>query len=200
MNQWQKVFTQLFIFLSSLAYLNDGFCTTTKEVFMKYPNSYFIETGSYQGDGIQNALNTGCFQYIHSIEISPFLYKNVSARFQDNPQVSVWLGDSSKLLFTLIAAINSPITFWLDGHCNYCHDLVPTDITVPILLELEAIKSHPIKTHTILIDDVRLFDTWWSNNITIDQVKQKILEINPNYQFTYEDGYVPNDVLVAYIE
>ena len=31
-------------------------------------------------------------------------------------------------------------------------------------------------------------------------VKEIILGINPNYEFTFEDGYAPQDILVAYIK
>ena len=40
-----------------------------KEIFQKYINNYFIETGSYLGDGIQQAIDAG-FKNIISIELS----------------------------------------------------------------------------------------------------------------------------------
>ncbi|HRI35351.1 MAG TPA: hypothetical protein PLD02_16495, partial [Saprospiraceae bacterium] len=72
-------------------------------------------------------------------------------------------------------------------------------IKCPVLLELEAIKQHSIKTHTILIDDCRFFGTEGFDYITIDQVIKSLLEINPSYQFKYENGYTADDILVAYI-
>ncbi len=31
----------------------------------------------------------------------------------------------------------------------------------------------------------------------MDELKAKLLEINPKYEFSYEDGHVKNDILVA---
>jgi L-rhamnose mutarotase len=63
--------------------------------------------------------------------------------------------------------------------------------------ELKQIKDHSIKNHTILIDDRRLFGTADFLDISEDTIKAAILEINPNYQFSYENGFIENDILVA---
>jgi hypothetical protein len=39
-----------FIFFLAL-FTNDASAITTKDVFMKYKNDYFIESGSHKGDG-----------------------------------------------------------------------------------------------------------------------------------------------------
>jgi hypothetical protein len=70
----------------------------------------------------------------------------------------------------------------------------------PLMRELEAIKEHPIKTHTILIDDIRCANGQSLGNITLDMIIQKIWEINPDYRLVFENGYVPKDILVAKIE
>lgn len=70
----------------------------------------------------------------------------------------------------------------------------------PVLQELEQIKKHPIKNHTILIDDVRLFGTIEFDYVTLDQIIDKVLEINPNYNISFVPGYVQNDILVAQIK
>ena len=33
-----------------------------------------------------------------------------------------------------------------------------------------------------------------------EYIKEKILQINPNYNFAFEDGHVPNDILVAHLQ
>ena len=70
----------------------------------------------------------------------------------------------------------------------------------PILQELDQIKKHHIKSHTILIDDVRLFGTHEFDYVTLDQIIDKILEINPSYKISFVPGYVNNDILVAQIK
>jgi len=44
------------------------------ELFQKYPNPVFIETGSCHGTGIQQALDAG-FTEIYSIELSSIFYE-----------------------------------------------------------------------------------------------------------------------------
>jgi hypothetical protein len=161
--------------------------------FSKYLNPVFVETGSYRGDGIQSALDSG-FESVYSIEITNKYYSHCVNRFAGKP-VFLFRGDSSIILFDVIKNINSRITFWLDGHWSGDDTGFGFD-KYPLLLELDQIYRHPIKNHTILIDDVRLFDTQW-NIGTIDLIKHKILTINPQYKFSFENGFVVNDVLVA---
>lgn len=171
--------------------------TTTKEVFAKYPNKYFIETGSLYGDGCQMALDAG-FKYVYTIELAPHLYRHCVQRFDSNPQVKVLQGDSTYLLPQILREIDAPATFWLDGHYSW-GETARGDTNTPIFAELEAIRQHPIKTHTILIDDVREFGTIEFDYIELDEIIEKIMEINPNYRISFEDGHCPHDVLVAEI-
>ena len=166
--------------------------------FAKYPNNFFIETGSYRGDGIQAALDSG-FPYITSIEITPKYYNICKQRFAGNSRVHQILGDTADRLWDVIKDINEPITFWLDGHWDTgAIDETRGIMDYPILTELEIIALHPVKNHTILIDDIRLLnDRDW--NIKLEDVTRRILNINPDYTITYDDGLAGriNDVLVA---
>jgi hypothetical protein len=54
--------------------------------------------------------------------------------------------------------------------------------------ELEIIAKHPIKTHTILVDDVRCMGTVYFDFVPRDEVIKKIIAINPNYSIHYENG------------
>lgn len=168
-------------------------------LFQKYKNENkcLIETGSYTGDGIQKALDAG-YEQIYSIELSAKYYQICKDRFSSNSQVMVLWGDSGKILSQVLESIQEPITFWLDGH-SMLLDTAKGDTMTPILEELEAIRSHSIKTHTILIDDIRLFGTWIFDLINLDTIIHKLREINPNYTIVFEDGYQKNDILVAFI-
>lgn len=171
--------------------------TTTQEVFQKYPNKYFIESGSYLGDGIQMALLTG-FKTVYSIELGINLYQGCCGRFANNKNVKLYLGDSTNVLPEILKEIDEPATFWLDGHYSW-GNTARGNTNSPILIELEIIKQHPIKTHTILIDDLRQCGTVEFDFVELDEIIQKVLEINPNYTISFENGHVPNDVLVAHI-
>jgi len=172
-----------------------------KELFKKYPNPVFIETGSFKGDGIQQALDAG-FKIVYSIELSKNLYSNCVNRFMDNNDVHLILGDSGEMLGALMIMIKEPVTFWLDGHYSGGETALGS-LNSPLLQELEAITDHNIKNHTILIYDLRGWDKNKHGFDTHDLI-EKIKEINPDYKFTLEDGYdyeleivYPNDILVA---
>ena len=70
----------------------------------------------------------------------------------------------------------------------------------PLPFELEALLSHPIKKHTLLIDDRRLFGvegTTWGYTIDEDGIMESISDINKDYKISFENGCVPNDIIVA---
>ena len=77
----------------------------------------------------------------------------------------------------------------------------------PLFDELEAIKMIDRKDNIILIDDVRVLvethpwgeDSYGDINF-FEIIKEKILEINPNYKFSRLNGIIEDDVLLAYID
>lgn len=165
--------------------------------FKKYPNNILVESGTYQGDGIQDALDAG-FKNVISYEIAPQLFLQANNRFRNNPNVLIYM-KPSQTMFDEIKDINEPITFWLDGHYSTGNSATTFyQVYCPLLLELDQIAKHHIKTHTILIDDVRYFGHPDFNYITKQEVIDKLLAINPNYQIRYENGVIENDVMVAY--
>lgn len=168
-------------------------------LFEKYPNKYFVETGSYLGDGINQALLSKCYEKIYSIELSEQYFEHCTDRFSNVDNVTILFGDSSVELSDVLKQIDAPATFWLDGHWSG-GDTAKGVTMSPIIKELKLIKEHPIKTHTILIDDVRLFGTIEFDYVTLDDIIKILLEINPDYEIFFEDGYVEKDILVATID
>lgn len=173
----------------------------------KYPNSCFVETGTAKGDGIADALMCG-FTDVRSVEIHKPFFECCDARYKDDRRVHLYLGDSVKWLEDMIRHVRTPITFWLDGHfsvgtgAQFDDDSGMTKCC-PVLEELKIIANHPIRTHTILIDDRRLLRA--SSNggrdgifgVTEQEVREMLLRINPGYTFGYEDGHQGDDILVA---
>lgn len=166
----------------------------------------FIETGSLHGDGIQLAIRSG-YKQIVSIELSPKYYQISFDRFLYNPHVKVIHGDSTYVLPKVLEHIDEEVIFWLDGHYSG-GDTGLGEVNSPLMFELDAIKNHHIKTHTILIDDLRCwtnpvgeFDKWKeeSNKFNTEIIIQKIKEINSEYKFELIDNNAPNDVLVAHM-
>ncbi len=193
-------FTTAPLFLTFFSSLLCFFTTELHSVsppglFTKHLNQYFIETGSLCGDGIQLAIDAG-FPEIYSIELSGAYYFYCIDRFASYPSVHLKHGDSAEVLEQILSQIDAPATFWLDGH--YSGGKTTRGKTnTPILGELKAIANHPIKTHTILIDDIRCFGTNDFDYIELDEIIQVILQINPLYEISYEDGHLPKDILVA---
>lgn len=164
--------------------------TLTDALLRKYPNKIFVETGTYEGYGVEAALDAG-FEEVRTIEAAPYLYSLVRSIFNDyievNRKIKLYFGDSGQYLGNMLYGITEPVTFWLDSHSHN---------NAPLFQELEHIRLHPVKNHTILIDDRRL----WLNDYGIheDEIKEAILKINPSYTFVYEDSkYFKEDILAA---
>lgn len=172
------------------------------EGFERFPNKYFVETGTYVGQGIRFALRAG-FPVIHSIEIDHNFFVNARQKFSGYQQVHIWEGDSGKMLWDVIKTIDEPITFWLDGHNGY-PDPNSTQKNTPLIEELEQIKWHPIKTHTIIIDDMHCCNTLLFDYLSKEDIIKKIMEINPLYTISYIPGgdaaEYPNNIMVAQIK
>ena len=153
--------------------------------FVDYRNDYFVETGTCRGGSIFTAIQSR-FRRIYSIESDPDFYAYSKELFKRHPFVKIWHGDSKLLLWEMIQDIDRPITFWLDAH-----RFPPLDDgskNCPLLEELEQIRRHPIKTHTILIDDMHCCGQLEFDYLSKEDLIAKILEINPEYVITFVDG------------
>lgn len=182
--------------------MNDS--TLKPELLERYAGGrkVFIETGTAKGEGLQTAIDHGFDKYF-SIEANADVYQKACARFADNPDVEILLGDGGQVLQAMLRYVTEPAVFWLDSHWSTGEaPLAPGVDPCPLLAELRAIAEHPIKDHVILIDDIRYF--WrgiaqW-NNITVNDILQMVLDANPLYWVRFEEGVGPVDILVATLE
>lgn len=167
-------------------------------LFKKYTSDIFFETGSFMGDGIQYALEAG-FKKIYSMELSDKYFNHCTERFRNNKSVTIIKGDSGLDLYNAIKDIDSPITFWLDGH-HSCGDTALGCAWSPLIKELDLIGKHHIVNHTIMIDDMIC---WEKDNPVIgfgmNEIQQKLLSINPGYQFEYRGDYWEGKYIDKYI-
>jgi len=172
----------------------------------KYGTSIFVETGTFRGDGVNKALTLG-YDKIYSIELDKKRYKPLAQKFEDDDEVTLIHGNSEKEFPKLMDKINKRCTIFLDAH--YCgDDGEKADKWSPIREELNYLKTHPIKNHTIIIGD------WACQNNTHfdkksgietgylgqDNTIKKIKKINKNYKFVLEYGSIKDDILIAYID
>ena len=143
----------------------------------------FIETGTAIGEGILSALCAN-FKDIITIEAYEPSYNISYDRWKHRSDVKMYFGSSEDHLENILNLIDYKCFFWLDAHYM---DSSPT------YKELDIIKSHQIKDHTILIDDISLY-------FDKEQIETTILKINPNYVITYEPTWRSDqEILIAKI-
>ena len=121
----------------------------------KFTMDSFVETGAPARSTLGYTAKSGI--RCTSIELSKELYAAACNRFNGYKNVRLVQGDSAQKLPELLREINKPTLFWLDGH--YSSGITAHGVTqTPVRTELQAILSHSIKQHIILIDDARCFD------------------------------------------
>ncbi len=114
-----------------------------------------VETGTYLGDMVEAQRARFC--HVLSIELSPELYRAARVRFAHAQNVKLLAGDSGELMESIVAGLDGPALFWLDGHYSAgvtAHGSLET----PVQRELEIILGND-KDHVILVDDARCFGT-----------------------------------------
>lgn len=182
--------------------LNLEFIKNLKEIFN---TEIFIETGTYIGNTCSKAALI--FNEVHSIELDSGFYKNCLDKFKNHSKVHLHLGDSKKVLKTLLPTLNGKILFYLDAH--WSGDTIRGEENTPILSELKVIKDSGIKNSIILIDDIRHFQNKYLSEIhlangknpgdsdypTLDELRQVILSINSDYRFL-----IFGDMALAYLK
>lgn len=157
-----------------------------KQYASKYSIRTFIETGTYLGSMIDNVKNI--FDKIYSIELDKLLYKRARKKFAGSNHISLYLGDSSQLLPTILKKIDEPTLFWLDAH--YSDGITAKgNLTTPIMQEIRSILKHRQKKHIILIDDAILF-IGKNNYPTIGKLKNIILKKYPRAMFRIKDNII----------
>ena len=143
----------------------------------------FVETGTHTGGGINIALSCN-FKKLYSIEINPEFYNFSKERWKDRSEVSLYLGDSKSEFSKILSQLNESSMFWLDAHIDN------GDATY---IELDYLKNHSIKNHTILVDDISLY-------FDRDSIIKEIYKINPNYNISYGSTWRGNEeILIAKI-
>lgn len=176
---------------------------TTNKLNQYSRGKIFIETGMESGWNIQTALEFG-FTTVHTVEINPRYVEQVKMRWPERPFVHIHLGDSPDILNQICPTLTEAATFWLDAHLTGGDSGVSDKYgECPLMEELAAIGLSPYKEHAILIDDCRIMGNY-GNWPTVEQVKEAIYKINPNYKIIFIGGpedqdCTPNDVLVALV-
>jgi hypothetical protein len=157
-----------------------------------YKTNFFFETGTWKGDAIQVALDSG-FEKILSTEIIPNLALEAQNRFSSNPRVRIIEGDSASALKNELPALNGRCVFWLDAHfpgadagMKKYDEEKNQDRRLPLESELKAISELRKKGRdVIIIDDLRIYEDgpFKNGNAPRDVLPQRNRNINFVYKF-----------------
>lgn len=121
----------------------------------EYNCKILVETGTFKGDMIEAQRKH--FGKVISIELADIFYQKALKRFKSCANVSLYKGDSGKILNEIMPLLTERTLFWLDGH--YSGGFTAKGAKeCPILDELKAIFAKNDFKHAILIDDARCFN------------------------------------------
>jgi hypothetical protein len=120
-----------------------------------YPN-YFVETGTYKADTTLMAAKL--FRHVYTFEIMEPLYTmSVNRARQDNVNnISFHLGDSVKLLHTVVPKVKDGAVYFIDAHASG-PDSGFNGTPVPLLDELRVILSYKVRPSLFIFDDLRFW-------------------------------------------
>lgn len=135
---------------------------------------YFIESGTYLGETTKIA--SLLFKKVITVEVFERLFREAKAKFE-NTNVECYIGETHKLLESILSNIKGNTFFWLDGH-NSGPGTGYGDLDFPLLLECKMIDEFiESKESIVMIDDIRMFGVGHENEIddtlktiTIEQV------------------------------
>lgn len=154
------------------------------------PDQYknFVETGTYHGDTTREAEKL--FPNVYTIEINETLYSETKPTLKH--QTHAYLGDSLKILPTLVEQLYGPTVWFLDAHQSG-YDTSNNGKNVPLLEELDIILNRSGKcSQLLIIDDVRLFSNAWDwAGITTNKIvelcekKRKVVS-----NFVFNDRFI----------
>lgn len=148
--------------------------------------STFVETGTYLGEMVEAVKSH--FGEVYSVELSPELCARAREKFAADKHVHIVEGDSAEALPAVLAKIEGPALFWLDGHFSG-GITARGPLVYPVIRELEHIGRHPVKEHVILVDDARLF-TGSAEAPAKAQVVASLKAVNPAYAVHERDDII----------
>jgi len=171
----------------------------------------YLETGMWdprQDVSSRKALTCG-FDKVYCVEIRKDWVELGTQEFKehiDSGKYKIILDDSTNMKAHLTDEnFKNKTIFFLDAHVDN-DNIHNYKKKCPLFEELEAIKSLERKDNVILVDDLRIIrysfpwgEQSYGNIDFLQQIKDTILTINKDYKFSTLNGYVKDDVLLAYV-
>jgi hypothetical protein len=146
--------------------------------------AYFVETGTYRGDTLSR-VRPHVARAV-SVELDPTLARLAEARFRRGQNVVIHQGDSAQLMSSIVGELTERAVFWLDGH--YSGGVTADSGECPVLHELQSVLVDE-RSHTVLIDDARLFDGT-DGYPTIEQVTDLASRLRPEYSVRIDQDII----------
>src|SRR5260370_29256054 len=114
----------------------------------------FVESGTYLG-GTVAFMRRFCSR-VYSVEFQAHLAQAAQQRFAHDPAIRILQGDGSIWMPQIVAELQEPALFWLDGHfaAGTARD---SELACPTLQEISAALADTRYPHVLLVDDAREF-------------------------------------------
>lgn len=157
-----------------------------REYARRFGLRILVETGTYRGDMVEAM--RGSFARVISIELSATLAAAARERFRGASNVAIEQGDSGTVLPRVLATLDGPALFWLDGHWSG-GETARGETDTPVLAELEHVFADPRAGHVVLVDDARLFDGT-GGYPTLDGLRELAKRRRPDWEMS-----VANDII-----
>lgn len=182
-----------------------------EELRIKHNCINYFETGLWDPrEDVSSKLALSCgFNKVYCVEIRKDWVELGNEIFKEHVisgKYNLYLDDSTNMKKYLTNDnFKNKTMFFLDAHVDN-HDIHNYKKKCPLFEELEAIKSIERKDNLLLIDDLRIIkdsfpwgETSYGDIDFLQQIKNTILTINKDYKFDTLNGWIQDDVLLAYI-
>ena len=161
-----------------------------QDVLRAYGRQYglktLVETGTLHGDTLFRLVDD--FDRLYSIELSPELHAKARERFRRFPKISLIQGDSGVKIAEVVAQLDAPALFWLDGHYS-SGETAKAELETPILEELRTLFHLNPRPPVLLIDDARLFGTD-QDYPSIPALREFVAEHGPGWKMEIADDII----------
>ena len=182
-----------------------------EDLRLKHNCVNYFETGLWDPRyDVSSKLALSCnFDKVYCIEIRKDWVELGNDIFKEHimtGKYNLYLDDSTNMQkYLMTDNLKNKTIFFLDAHVDNIN-IHNYKKKCPLFDELEAIKSIERKDNVILIDDLRIIknsfpwgETSYGNIDFLQQIKNTILSINKDYKFDTLNGYINNDILLAYV-
>jgi hypothetical protein len=142
---------------------------TVRDYAQRYGLRVLVETGTYYGEMVDAMKNR--FAEIYSVEFDSQLAQRAAKKFSRWPHIHILEGDSQKVVPELLQSLKEPTLFWLDAGYYGWAGLHGNEKR--LTSEIEAVLSHSIPQHVILMDDARGLNGL-NGSPTVPELKQRI--------------------------